>query len=67
MKFYQNKNTNFFVNYRITLYITKSLILVTFGMTSPTHYYYTKVMKDLFSKQPKVKYLPNYNFFTVLI
>ena len=30
-------------------------IVVTFGMTSPTQYYYTKVLKDLFYKQPDVK------------
>ena len=29
--------------------------LVTFGMTSQTHYYYTKVMTDLFNQQPDVK------------
>lgn len=28
------------------------LSLVTFGMTSQTHYYYTKVMTDLFNQQP---------------
>jgi len=31
------------------------LCLVTFGMTSQTHYYYTKVMTDLFNQQPDVK------------
>ena len=28
---------------------------VTFGMTSQTHFYYTKVMVDLFNKQPEIK------------
>lgn len=31
------------------------MFVVTFGMTSQTHYYYTKVMSDLFYKQPEVK------------
>jgi len=31
------------------------LSIVTFGMTNSTHFYYTKVMKDLFSKQKEVK------------
>jgi len=31
------------------------LSLVTFGMTSQTHYYYTKVMTDLFYELPEVK------------
>merc|ERR1711936_293815 len=31
------------------------LCMVTFGMTSQTHFYYTKVMVDLFNKQPEIK------------
>ena len=32
-----------------------TIFSVTFGMQSETHFYYTKVVEDLFEEQPKIK------------
>ncbi|XP_023329307.1 polycystic kidney disease 2-like 1 protein [Eurytemora carolleeae] len=54
----ENKEMNVQISIReLVVYSIFLLILsiVSFGMTSPSHYYYTKVLQDLFSAQQEVQ------------
>ncbi len=41
-------------------------ILEVFQLTSPTHFYFTKAMKNLFKDQPEVNYSIGYNFMSFI-
>ena len=55
--FYISLSYHVSLSYFLLSHYNNHYHLVTFGMTNSTHFYYTKVMKDLFSKQKEVNKL----------